>query len=112
MSENRWTEEDFVQLARQKMMAAANPRALPHLLFEFFSEALLHYDDATVDGKTHIDNGMENLVAVFEASQREDSETTGTGDLESVRKPLESLFLEWCEKPGAFLRIQEPEEFL
>jgi hypothetical protein len=44
--ENRWTEEDFVQLARPKTMPAANPNALPHLLFEFFSEALLHCDDA------------------------------------------------------------------
>lgn len=94
------------------MMAAANPSSLPHLLFEFFSEALLHYDDATADGKAYIDKAMERLVAVFEASQREDFETAANGDLKSVKKPLETLFLEWRGKRLAFLRIQEPEEFL
>jgi hypothetical protein len=112
MSENCWTEEDFVQLARQKMMAAADPGALPHLLIEFFSEALLHYDDATLDGKAYIDKAMQNLVAVFEGSPAEQPETDATGDLESVRKSLETLFLEWREKRQAFLCIQEPEEFL
>jgi hypothetical protein len=47
MSENRWAEDDCVQLARPTMMAAANPNALPHLLFEFFGEALKFFDDAT-----------------------------------------------------------------
>jgi hypothetical protein len=112
MPEDRWTERDFVELARPKMMAAANPGALPRLLFQFFSEALPHYDDATVDGKSHIDKAMESLVAGFEASKREDFETAATGDSESTRKLLEALFLEWREKRQAFLRIQAPEEFL
>ena len=79
MSGNRWTEDDFVQLARQKMLAAANPSALPHLLLEFFSDALLHYDDATADGKAYIDKAMGSLVEVFEASRRDDLETASTG---------------------------------
>jgi hypothetical protein len=112
MSENRWTEDDFVQLARPKMMAATNPSALPHLLFEFFTEALPHYDDATVDGKAYIDKAMDGLFLVFEASQRDDLETAARGDLESVRKPLETLFLAWRGKLDPFLRIQEPKEFL
>jgi hypothetical protein len=111
MSEGRWTEDDFVQLARPKMMAAANPAALPHLLFEFLAEALPHYDDATVDGKTYIDKAVESVVAVFKVSRHEDFNTAATSKLESVRGPLETLILTWLDKREAFLRIQETKEF-
>jgi Ni/Co efflux regulator RcnB len=80
------------------MMVAANPSTLLHLLLEFFSEALLHYDDATPDGKAYIDKAMASLIAVFEASWQDDFEIAAAVNLESVREPLETLFLTWRDK--------------
>jgi hypothetical protein len=40
------------------MMAAANPSALPYQVFEFFSEALQHNDNATPGGKAYIIEAM------------------------------------------------------
>jgi hypothetical protein len=94
MSENRWTENDFVQLARPKMMAAADPRALPHLLYEFFTEALPHYDNATVDGKAYIEKAISNLTSLFEAERR-DPDTLDPRNMKDAIEPLNTLLDAW-----------------
>jgi hypothetical protein len=77
MSESGWTENDFVKLARPKMMAAANPSALPYQVFEFFSEALQHNDNATPGGKAYIIEAMGGLTRLFE-DERSDLDTPGS----------------------------------
>jgi len=75
MPEMQWTEDDFVQLARPKLMAAADPSTLPDQLIEFFSKALLHYHNATPEGKSYHDtiearktkNAIEPLQTLFKA---------------------------------------------
>jgi hypothetical protein len=94
MSKNRWTVDDFVQLARPKMMAAASSNALPHLIFEFFTEALLHYDDATVEGRAYIDKAMRGLSSLFEAEERE-PESLKPMEMKIAIKPLQTLLNSW-----------------
>lgn len=97
MSENRWTEDDFVQLARPRMMAAANPGSLPNQLFEFFSEALAHYDAATPEGKAYIDRAMAGLTKIFELDSI-DPDTPETQRIKSSVKCLEVLHEAWKRK--------------
>jgi hypothetical protein len=94
MPENQWTEDDFVQLARPKMLAAADPTTLLLILFEFFSEALLHYDNATAGGKAYLDKAMGGLTGLFVA-ERDDPDTAEATNMKVAIRPLESLLTNW-----------------
>jgi hypothetical protein len=60
------------------------------MLFEFFSEALLHYDNATADGKEYLDKAMAGLTGLFEA-ERGAPDTPAARDMKAAIRSLEGL---------------------
>jgi hypothetical protein len=97
MSEKQWTQEDFVQLARRRMMSIDGNCEMPQRLFEFFAEAFIHYDNATEDGKAYFDKAMSELNKLFEA-EPSDLDTPATREVRVSMASLRVLHDAWRNK--------------
>lgn len=82
MSGKQWTKENFIELARPKMVAGlADLSTFPQQLCSFLAEANPHYEEATPEGKAYIDCVMDGLIHIFDSSLRKAPDTAETRKL-------------------------------
>jgi hypothetical protein len=64
--EKEWNRKDFEELAQKHMgLGIASGKLLPHLQV-FFSEAFDRYENATVEGKSYVDDMMSKIPDLFD----------------------------------------------
>jgi hypothetical protein len=97
MSETQWTQENFVQLARRSMLSTECRGEIAQRLLEFFSDALIHYENATDDGKAYIDRAMSGLSKLFE-EEPNDPDAPATPEMRSCMASLRVLHDGWQNK--------------
>ena len=105
-----WTPEDFKELAAKHLTAASqNPESFHKGVTAFLFEALEHYDDATPEGKAHLDGFLTLLTGMFQSALDDMPDSAETRKMKRLLASLKGTHFMAQDLFESFPTIGDPE---